>query len=68
MNIKFKKLNKTIVKFKKCPRLTDFIKKIYSSQIRWEETRLRRLVNDALSKVAIKKDLLNNAKKIRKSS
>ena len=28
MNIKFKKLNKTIVKCKKCPRLTDFIKKI----------------------------------------
>ena len=28
MNIKFKKLNKTIVKCKKCPRLTHFIKKI----------------------------------------
>ncbi len=28
MNIKFKKLNKTIVKCKKCPRLSDFIKKI----------------------------------------
>ena len=28
MNVKFKKLNKTIVKCKKCPRLTDFIKKI----------------------------------------
>ena len=28
MNIKFKKLNKTIVKCKKCPRLTNFIKKI----------------------------------------
>jgi len=28
MNIKFKKLNKTIVKCKKCPRLTKFIKKI----------------------------------------
>ena len=28
MNIKFKKLNKTIIKCKKCPRLTDFIKKI----------------------------------------
>ena len=28
MNIKLKKLNKTIVKCKKCPRLTDFIKKI----------------------------------------
>ena len=28
MNIKFKKLNKTIVKCKKCPRLTSFIKKI----------------------------------------
>ena len=27
MNIKFKKLNKTIDKCKKCPRLTDFIKK-----------------------------------------
>ena len=28
MNIKIKNLNKTIVKCKKCPRLTDFIKKI----------------------------------------
>ena len=28
MNIKFKKLNKTIVKCKKCPRLSNFIKKI----------------------------------------
>ena len=28
MNIKFKKLNKTIVKCKKCPRLTNFIKKV----------------------------------------
>ena len=28
MNIKFKKLNKTIVNCKKCPRLTNFIKKI----------------------------------------
>jgi len=28
MNIKFKKLNKTIVKCKKCPRLTNFVKKI----------------------------------------
>ena len=28
MSIKFKKLNKTIVKCKKCPRLTNFIKKI----------------------------------------
>ena len=28
MNIKFKKLNKTIVKCKKCPRLTNFIEKI----------------------------------------
>ena len=32
MNIKFKKLNKTIVKCKKCPRLTDFIKKISSEK------------------------------------
>ncbi len=28
MNIKFKKLNKTIVRCKKCPRLTNFVKKI----------------------------------------
>ena len=28
MNIKFKKLNKTIVNCKKCPRLINFIKKI----------------------------------------
>ena len=28
MNIKFKKLNKTIVNCKKCPRLTNFIKKV----------------------------------------
>ena len=28
MNIKFKKLNKTIIKCKKCSRLTKFIKKI----------------------------------------
>ena len=28
MNIKFKKLNKTIVNCKQCPRLTNFIKKI----------------------------------------
>ena len=28
MNIKFKKLNKTIIKCKKCPRLSNFIKKI----------------------------------------
>ena len=28
MNIKFKKLNKTIIKCKKCPRLTNFIKKL----------------------------------------
>ena len=28
MNIKFKKLNKTIVKCKKCPRLSNFIKKV----------------------------------------
>jgi len=32
MNIKFKKLNKTIVKCKKCPRLTNFIKKISSEK------------------------------------
>ena len=32
MNIKFKKLNKTIVKCKKCPRLTEFIKKISSEK------------------------------------
>ena len=32
MNIKFKKLNKTIVKCKKCPRLTRFIKKISSEK------------------------------------
>ena len=32
MNIKFKKLNKTIVKCKKCPRLTKFIKKISSEK------------------------------------
>ena len=28
MNIKFKKLNKTIIKCKKCPRLVKFVKKI----------------------------------------
>ena len=28
MNIKFKNLNKTIIKCKKCPRLNNFIKKI----------------------------------------
>jgi len=28
MNNKFKSLNKTIIKCKKCPRLTNFIKKI----------------------------------------
>ena len=28
MNTKLKKLNKTIIKCKKCPRLTNFIKKI----------------------------------------
>ena len=28
MSIKFKKLNKTIIKCKKCPRLTNFVKKI----------------------------------------
>ena len=28
MSIKFKKLNKTIIKCKKCPRLVKFIKKI----------------------------------------
>ena len=32
MNIKFKKLNKTIVNCKKCPRLTNFIKKISSQK------------------------------------
>jgi len=32
MNIKFKKLNKTIVNCKKCPRLTNFIKKISSKK------------------------------------
>tara|TARA_B100000161_G_scaffold263251_1_gene234322 strand:- start:145 stop:825 length:681 start_codon:yes stop_codon:yes gene_type:complete len=32
MNIKFKKLNKTIVNCKKCPRLTNFIKKISSEK------------------------------------
>ena len=32
MNIKLKKLNKTIVKCKKCPRLTGFIKKISSEK------------------------------------
>ena len=32
MNIKFKKLNKTIIKCKKCPRLTNFIKKISSEK------------------------------------
>ena len=32
MSIKFKKLNKTIVKCKKCPRLTNFIKKISSEK------------------------------------
>ena len=34
MNIKFKKLNKTIVKCKKCPRLINFIKKISSEKRR----------------------------------
>ena len=32
MNIKFKNLNKTIVKCKKCPRLNNFIKKISSEK------------------------------------
>ena len=32
MNIKFKKLNKTIINSKKCPRLTKFIKKISSEK------------------------------------
>ena len=32
MDIKFKNLNKTIIKCKKCPRLTDFIKKISSEK------------------------------------
>jgi uracil-DNA glycosylase len=32
MNIKFKKLNKTIVNCKKCPRLTKFIKKVSSEK------------------------------------
>ena len=32
MSIKFKKLNKTIVKCKKCPRLNDFIKKVSSEK------------------------------------
>ena len=32
MNIKFKKLNKTITKCKKCPRLANFIKKISSEK------------------------------------
>ena len=32
MNIKFKKLNKTIINCKKCPRLTKFIKKISSEK------------------------------------
>ena len=32
MNIKFKKLNKTIIKCKKCPRLVKFIKKISSEK------------------------------------
>ena len=34
MNIKFKKLNKTIVNCKKCPRLANFIKKISSEKRR----------------------------------
>ena len=34
MNIKFKKLNKTIINCKKCPRLTKFIKKISSEKRR----------------------------------
>ena len=32
MSIKFKKLNKTIIKCKKCPRLNNFIKKISSEK------------------------------------
>ena len=32
MSIKFKKLNKTIIKCKKCPRLTKFISKMKGSQ------------------------------------
>ena len=32
MSIKFKKLNKTIIKCKKCPRLINFIKKISSEK------------------------------------
>ena len=32
MDIKFKNLNKTIIKCKKCPRLADFIKKISSEK------------------------------------
>ena len=35
MNIKFKKLNKTIVKCKKCPRLSNFVKKI--SVEKWKQ-------------------------------
>jgi hypothetical protein len=32
MSIKFKNLNKTITKCKKCPRLVEFIKKISSEK------------------------------------
>ena len=32
MSIKFKKLNKTIVNCKKCPRLTNFTKKISTTK------------------------------------
>ena len=32
MSIKFKKLNKTIIKCKKCPRLINFVKKISSEK------------------------------------
>ena len=32
MSIKFKKLNKTIIKCKKCPRLSKFIKKITTEE------------------------------------
>ena len=40
MNIKFKKLNKTIIKCRKCPRLVKFIQKISTNKRKQNENEI----------------------------
>ena len=50
MSIKLKKLNKTIIKCKKCPRLTNFIKKISSQKRKENIINIAKYIDSSLEK------------------